>query len=101
MLEKNAEKLIVGAALAYAASTLWPIARNALKPSAETGTQGAAAGLTGRIQYVLQVARDEIEDIVAEAQFERMKKKLDQEIAAEISPFEETGDMPHAGESND
>lgn len=99
MLERNAEKLIVGAALAFAASTLWPIVKNTLKPLAETGMQGTA-GLTGRIQYAFQVARDEIEDIVAEAQFERMRKQLDRDIAAEIASFEETGDLRHA-EPND
>jgi PHD/YefM family antitoxin component YafN of YafNO toxin-antitoxin module len=99
MLERNTEKLIVGAALAFAASTLWPIVKNTLKPLAETGMQGAA-GLTDRIQYALQVVRDEIEDIVAEAQFERMRKQLDRDIAAEFASFEETGDLPHA-ESND
>ncbi|MEK8126637.1 DUF5132 domain-containing protein [Paenibacillus filicis] len=98
MLERNTEKLIVGAALAFATSTLWPIVKNTLKPLAETGMHGAA-GLTDRIQYVLQVARDEVEDIVAEAQFERMRKKLDRDIAAELPSFEETGDLTDA-ESN-
>ena len=98
MLEKNIEKLIVGAALAYAASTLWPIMKNTLQPLAENGIQGASS-LTNRIQYGLQIARDEIEDIVAEAQFERMKKKLDQDIAEDFVPFE-TGDLLHA-EPND
>ncbi|TVY04197.1 DUF5132 domain-containing protein [Cohnella terricola] len=95
MLERNMEKLIVGAALAFAASTLWPIVRNTLKPLGETGKHGAAS-LTGRIQYVLQVARDEVEDIVAEAQFERMRKQIDRDIAAELPSFEETGELTDA-----
>ncbi|AKG33946.1 hypothetical protein [Paenibacillus durus] len=95
MLEKNTDRFIVGTALAFAASTLWPIVKNTLKPLAETGTQGAA-GLTGRIQYALQIARDEMEDIVAEAQFERMRKRLDQEISEESSSAEETGGTLHA-----
>ncbi|BCG58302.1 DUF5132 domain-containing protein [Paenibacillus sp. URB8-2] len=99
MLERNPDKLIVGTALAFAASTLWPIVKNTLKPLAETGTQGAT-GLTGRIQYALQIARDEIEDIVAEAQFERMRKQLDKEISTESPSSEETGDTLHA-KSND
>ncbi|MDT3424979.1 hypothetical protein J2Z22_000492 [Paenibacillus forsythiae] len=99
MLEKNTEKLVVGTALAFAASTLWPIVKNTLKPLAATGVQGAT-GLTGRIQYVLQVARDEIEDIVAEAQFERMRKQLDRDISAEPPSFEETGGSVHV-KSND
>lgn len=82
MLQKNAEKIIVGAALAVAAATLLPIFRKTLKPLAETGLQGAAA-IPDKIKYALQVARDEVEDIIAEAQFERMKKRLDAEIASE------------------
>mgnify|MGYP001351526666 CR=1 FL=1 len=100
MLHKNAEKLIAGAALAFAASTIWPIVKNTLKPLAETGIQGAASGLTDRLRYAVQVARDEIEDIIAEAQFERMRKRLDQEIAEESVSFAETGGLPLA-ESND
>lgn len=99
MLERNTEKLVVGATLAFAASTLWPILKNSLKPLAETGIQGTA-GLTNRIQYALQVARDEIEDIVAEAQFERMRKQLDRDIAAECASLEETGDPLHAESYN-
>lgn len=101
MLEKNMDKLIVGTALAFAASALWPIVKNTLKPLAAAGTTGAA-GLTDRVQYAVQVARDEIEDIVAEAQFERMKKKLDRDIAAAefVSYDDETGDTLHA-ERND
>lgn len=94
MLERTVEKIIVGAALAYAASTLWPLMKRTVKPLAESGTEGAA-GLTDRIQYVLQVARDEIEDIVAEAQFERMRKRLDREIATELPSFHETRELPH------
>lgn len=91
MLQKNAEKLIVGAALAVAASTLLPILKSTLKPLAEAGIQGAQ-GLTDRIKYAYQVARDEVEDIVAEAQFERMKKRLDHEIANEFASSEQLGE---------
>ncbi|WP_223067179.1 DUF5132 domain-containing protein [Paenibacillus caui] len=99
MLGRNTEKLIVGTALAFAASTLWPIVKNTLKPLAETGMEGAAS-LTDRIQYALQVARDEIEDIVAEAQFERLRKQLDHDISTEATLTDETGGTLHA-KSND
>jgi hypothetical protein len=59
MKERKVESFIVIAALVVAASTLLPIAKRTLR-----------------------VARDEIEDILVEAQFERMKKKLDIEIAS-------------------
>ncbi|TVY10429.1 DUF5132 domain-containing protein [Paenibacillus cremeus] len=82
MLDRQAEKWIVGAALAVAASTLVPILKSTWKPLVEDGVQ-TGSGLTDKIKYAVQVARDEIEDIVAEAQFERMKRRLDQEIASE------------------
>ncbi|WP_231571113.1 DUF5132 domain-containing protein [Gordoniibacillus kamchatkensis] len=64
-----------------AVSALLPIAKTTLKPLAQSGIQGAT-GLINRAKYALQVARDEVEDIIAEAQFERMKKQIDKEIAS-------------------
>jgi hypothetical protein len=58
-MERNVERIIIIAALAFAASSLLPIAKKTLR-----------------------IARDEAEDIFAEAQFERMKKQLDKEIAS-------------------
>jgi hypothetical protein len=58
-MERNVERIIIITALAIAASSLLPIAKK-----------------------TLLVARDEMEDIFAEAQFERMKKQLDKEIAS-------------------
>lgn len=87
MLQKNAEKIIVGAALAVAASALLPILRSTLKPLAQTGMQGSL-GLADRLRYAVQVARDEVEDIIAEAQFERMKKRIDDEIAGDYASSE-------------
>jgi len=83
-MQRNMEKIIIGAALTAAAAALVPIARSTLKPIALTGLQGAL-GLADRAKYALQVARDEMEDIIAEAQFERMKKRLDAEIASRDS----------------
>jgi sensor domain CHASE-containing protein len=58
-MERNAEKIIMIAALVIAASALLPV-----------------------VKKTLRVAREELEDIVAEAQFERVKKKFDKEIAS-------------------
>jgi hypothetical protein len=74
-VQRNAERIIVGAALAVAASTLLPM----LKPLAAGGLQ-ALAGLANRTKYAMQLVREEAEDIIAEAQFERMKKQLDRDI---------------------
>jgi hypothetical protein len=80
MIQKGLDKWIVGAALTMAASVLLPIAKNTLRPMAETGIQGAI-GLMNCTKSTIQIVREEIEDIIAEAQFERMKKQLDREIA--------------------
>jgi hypothetical protein len=80
MIQKSLDKWIVGAALTMAASALLPIAKNTLRPMAATGLQGAM-GLMRSTKSAIQIAREEMEDIIAEAQFERMKKQLDREIA--------------------
>ncbi|MFD0693951.1 DUF5132 domain-containing protein [Paenibacillus sp. GCM10027628] len=79
MIQKNIDKIIVGTALTVAASALLPIAKTALQPLAAAGMEGGA-NLLQRARSLFQMAREEVEDIVAEAQFERMKRQLDKEI---------------------
>lgn len=79
MAQKVIEKVIVGAALTMAASVLLPIAKHSLPVLVQSGRRGVGE-LTSRTKSMIQVAREEIEDIVAEAQFERMKRQFDQEI---------------------
>ncbi|KZE72432.1 DUF5132 domain-containing protein [Paenibacillus polymyxa] len=80
MMQTNFEKIVIGTALAIAASALLPIAKTTFRPIAEAGMQGGTS-LLNRGKSYLQLAREEVEDIIAEAKFERMKKQLDQEIA--------------------
>ncbi|SDN73434.1 hypothetical protein SAMN04487897_104238 [Paenibacillus sp. yr247] len=80
MIQKNIDKIIIGTALTIAASAILPIAKSTLQPIAAAGMQGSG-GLLQRAKSLLQLAREEVEDIIAEAQFERMKKQLDKEIA--------------------
>jgi hypothetical protein len=81
MLQKNMDKLIVGAALVAAATVIVPIAKSTLRPLLASGLT-AGEGLMKRAKSYVQIAKEEVEDIVAEAQFERMKKQLDREIAS-------------------
>ncbi|TXK84356.1 DUF5132 domain-containing protein [Paenibacillus sp. N3.4] len=81
MIQKNIDKIIIGTALTVAASALLPIAKSTLQPITSAGMQGSS-GLLHRARSLLQIAREEVEDIIAEAQFERMKKQLDKEIAS-------------------
>lgn len=80
MRSKSLDNILIGAALAAAASALLPIAKSTLRPMLAAGLE-KSGGLLDRARSCLQVAREEMEDIVAEAQFERMKKRLDKEIA--------------------
>ncbi|MET3211183.1 UNVERIFIED_CONTAM: exonuclease VII small subunit [Paenibacillus sp. PvR008] len=80
MLQNNIDKIVIGTALAFAASALLPIAKTTFRPLAEAGMQGGV-NLINRGKSYIQLARQEVEDIVAEAQFERMKRQLDQEIS--------------------
>lgn len=82
MNEKTIEKWLIGAALAAAAPTLLPIVKNILRPLATTGLHGTGDWID-RVKTTTQVIREEFEDIVAEAQFERMKKQLDREMNME------------------
>ncbi|NGQ95784.1 DUF5132 domain-containing protein [Brevibacillus sp. SYP-B805] len=80
MITKNLEKIITGAALAVAASALLPIAKMTLRPLAMSGMEGVVA-LVNRTKALMQIAREEVEDIIAEAQYERLKKQINKEIA--------------------
>ncbi|HJV45523.1 MAG TPA: DUF5132 domain-containing protein [Bacillota bacterium] len=79
MFQRQIEKVIVGAAFTAAASVLLPILKETLPPTIRAGREGLNS-LVHRGKDSLMYIREEIEDIVAEAQFERMKKQMDREI---------------------
>jgi gas vesicle protein len=77
MNQKRIEKLTVISGLAMAISALIPIAKTTIVTiMGQDGTKN----LVNRVKSVVQYAKEEIEDIVAEAQFERLKKRLAHEI---------------------
>lgn len=82
MIQKHFEKIIVGTALTVAASVIVPIAKNTLRPLASAGIMGTKE-LMNRAKSAVVIAREEVEDIIAEAQFERMKKQFDRELESE------------------
>jgi hypothetical protein len=83
MNQKKLEKLTVISGLTLAMSALIPVAKTTLVTL--MGTEGAKKLVTRAIS-VVHYAREEIEDIVAEAQFERIKKR----VAHEFDNFEDT-----------
>jgi hypothetical protein len=83
MNQKRLEKLTVISGLTLAVSALLPVAKTTLVTLlGKDGTKKLAIRAISVVHY----AREEIEDIVAEAQFERMKKR----IAHEIDDYNDT-----------
>lgn len=82
MYQKHLEKIVVGAAMALAASALLPVVKATLR-----GTGGADRGegmdILEKVKGGFQTIREEVEDIIAEAQFERLAQKIEREIKKE------------------
>ena len=79
---KNIEKsgLITGVALGLAAPAILPIMKSTLITLGIIGVKGTIS-LVENTRTTIKLAKEEIEDIVAEAQFERMKNQLDKELS--------------------
>jgi len=79
---KNIEKtgLITGAALGLTAAAILPIMKSTLLTLGIVGVKGTIS-LVDSAKTTLKLAKEEIEDIIAEAQFERMREQLDKEIS--------------------
>lgn len=75
----SVEGIVTGVGLALAASVLVPAARRIAKPLAIAGMQGAVV-LRDQVKSGVTYLKEEMEDIVAEAQFERLKNSIDQDI---------------------
>lgn len=76
----NIENLVIGSALAVASSVLLPIAKQLVVPLVSS-TDGSM-DIPGKVKSFVQFAREEVEDIYAEAQYERLKRQLDHEISS-------------------
>ncbi|WP_407311715.1 DUF5132 domain-containing protein [Desulfosporosinus sp. SB140] len=78
---KNFEKggLITGAALGLAATSILPVIKSTFLGLGVIGVRGTLS-LYESTKTTIILAKEEIEDIIAEAQFERMKEQLSKEI---------------------
>lgn len=70
------EGMLTGVAVTVAASVLYPVLKKTAAPLMEAGKEGAAE-LTHQIKSGVATMREGIEDLVAEAHFERMKQAVD------------------------
>lgn len=73
------ERIIVGTALVISSSVLLPIAKKTLSTVLRTGADTLSDTMSG-VRTGLVLVREELEDIVAEAQFERLKNRVDEEM---------------------
>ncbi|SPF49536.1 conserved hypothetical protein [Candidatus Desulfosporosinus infrequens] len=72
--------LITGVALGLAAPAILPILKSTIITLGIIGVRGTIS-LTECTKTTIKLAKEEIEDIIAEAQFERMKNQLDKELS--------------------
>ncbi|BAU28733.1 hypothetical protein DFP93_10531 [Aneurinibacillus soli] len=75
----NLERVVIGSAMLLAAPVLLPIVKTTVSAAGNIGARAAAATWTG-LCTTARIAKEEAEDIVAEAQFERLRKRVDREI---------------------
>jgi len=73
------EGMATGLGIALAATVLLPVAKAVARPLVAAGVQGVAA-VGSTVKNGVNYVREEMEDIVAEAQWERMKNEIDQDI---------------------
>lgn len=84
--EPQTRGFLWGAGTALAAYFLWPAVREAVRPATRGVIRGAmVAG--DRFRYAMATAREGLEDVVAEAQFDRMRDVM-----------EPDAEPPHKGE---
>ncbi|WP_243385366.1 DUF5132 domain-containing protein [Bacillus kexueae] len=73
MIQRSLQRVIVGSAVAFAAATILPIAKETLKP--------VIGQLSRQMKFYIVSAKEGLEDMVAEVKMERMKKYIDQDTS--------------------
>lgn len=75
----NLERVVIGGAMLLAAPVLLPIVKTTVRVAGSMGVRTANAAWIG-LCTTARIAKEEVEDIVAEAQFDRLRKRVDREI---------------------
>ena len=78
----DAKSFLLGTAAGLALGALWPQLQPALKASARRLVQGLGE-MGEQVKTLMEQAKEVMEDIVAEAQFEKMKGELDKDTGGE------------------
>ena len=72
------EGLLLGIGIGVLGTMMAPLVRQRFKPAAATVTEGLSAIGDG-VKKWSTTAKEEVQDIVAEAQFERMRRAIDRD----------------------
>lgn len=81
MLHSNLNRVIVGSVIIVAASTLLPVARDTLKP--------LVGQVSRQMRFFIVSAKEGLEDMVAEAKVERMKRHVNHQFVIEYNEMVE------------
>ncbi|PWI57716.1 hypothetical protein BM613_06940 [Sulfoacidibacillus thermotolerans] len=81
----SVEGIAMGIGLGVLAVLLAPVVKRQIRPAGEAIASGIGALAQGARKWY-EVTKEEVEDLFAEAQFERMKRSLDQEIEEPVQP---------------
>ncbi|QGQ46164.1 hypothetical protein [Metabacillus sediminilitoris] len=81
MLQSNLHRVIVGSVIIVAASTLLPVAKETLKP--------LVGQVSRQMRFFIVSAKEGIEDMVAEAKVERMKRHVNHQFVIEYNEMVE------------
>ncbi|MEW9668207.1 DUF5132 domain-containing protein [Ammoniphilus sp. 3BR4] len=79
MIQRSAERVLVGTVLVLTAKVLWPVAKTTIRAAAQIGGSTVSSAVRST-RSGMAFAKEELADMVAEAQFERMKRKIDHEM---------------------
>lgn len=85
-MKVHPEQALTGLGLTFAVSVLVPMLRrtgNLMWGQGREGLAMTAHEMQKRLEYVGAVAREELEDFMAEVEFERFKRKIDRDIGSE------------------
>jgi hypothetical protein len=73
------EGVVTGIGVTLAAAVLAPVVKEVARPLVAAGAHGAAL-LMEQVRSGVSYVKEEVEDLVAEAQFERLKRSIDREL---------------------
>ncbi len=75
----SVQGLLIGTGVALLGVWLWPVVRRNYRQAGRVLQEGVALSLT-ESKRLAAVVKEEVEDILVDAQFERMRRAIDREM---------------------